>query len=141
MSVEEDKELLCIPGVKKNYAMDFSCLIEICQDVRPSKVPCLPQYYSGVWNYKGTIIPLIDLEEPSRDKERIALIAQCSGHQFGILIQNEPYIVRKGEVEAVEIPGESDNTDVWKIKEMFRDEEHLFSLIDMERTVEELILF
>ena len=138
--METNKELLCIPGKGRNYALEFSCLEEICQEVYPSKVPCLPQYYAGVWNYKGTIIPMVRLEEISRNTESIALIVKCGGHEFGLLVENEPCIVHTGEIEAVEIPGESGVTGIWKIKEMFRNEEQLFSLIDMERTVENLIL-
>lgn len=138
--MEENKELLCIPGNDRNYALEFSRLNEICQGVCPSKVPCLPKHYAGVWNYKGTIIPMVKLEEASRNMERIALIVRCGGHEFGLMVENEPYIVHTDEIEAVEIPGESATTGIWKVKEMFRNEEQLFSLLDMERTVENLIL-
>ncbi len=39
MSENEINEILCFPGSRKNYAVDFSCVVEISYDFKISKIP------------------------------------------------------------------------------------------------------
>ena len=56
-------EILCIPGDKRNYGIELFQVVEICSSLQISKVPCLPDCYAGVCNYKGTITPVVRLWE------------------------------------------------------------------------------
>ena len=62
MTDEPVREVLCIPGNGRKYAVEFSYVEEICKDVVLSAMPCLPEYYAGVCNHKGTIVPVVRLE-------------------------------------------------------------------------------
>ncbi|WP_368296025.1 chemotaxis protein CheW, partial [Enterocloster citroniae] len=62
MTDEPVREVLCIPGNGRKYAVEFSYVEEICKDVVLSAMPCLPGYYAGVCNHKGTIVPVVRLE-------------------------------------------------------------------------------
>ncbi|MFR3751552.1 MAG: hypothetical protein ACLTW9_02910 [Enterocloster sp.] len=53
MADEALKEVLCIPGKRRNYAVEFPYVEEICKDVMISLMPCLPGHFAGVCNYKG----------------------------------------------------------------------------------------
>ena len=47
MSENEINEILCFPGSRKNYAVDFSCVVEISYDFKISKIPCMPRILTG----------------------------------------------------------------------------------------------
>ena len=53
MADEALKEVLCIPGKRRNYAVEFPYVEEICKDVMISLMPCLPEHFAGLCNYKG----------------------------------------------------------------------------------------
>ena len=61
MADEALKEVLCIPGKRRNYAVEFPYVEEICKDVMISLMPCLPEHFAGVCNYKGSIVPVVCL--------------------------------------------------------------------------------
>ena len=65
MNSKSSRELLCITGSEKNYALDLKWIAEIYADVHISPFPCLPPHYIGMYNYKGQIIPVISLEAVS----------------------------------------------------------------------------
>ena len=56
MADEALKEVLCIPGKRRNYAVEFPYVEEICKDVMISLMPCLPEHFAGLCNYKGSIV-------------------------------------------------------------------------------------
>ena len=49
MTDEPVREVLCIPGNGRKYAVEFSYVEEICKDVVLSAMPCLPEYYAEAW--------------------------------------------------------------------------------------------
>lgn len=53
------------------YALDSSRVVEIIPNVSLRKVYQVPDYFAGLFNYRGTIVPVIDLcqlikKQPSR---------------------------------------------------------------------------
>ena len=45
------------------YAMDCQSVVEIVPQVSLKEVPHAPKYVAGLFNYRGTIVPVIDLRE------------------------------------------------------------------------------
>ena len=64
MEAYSSRELLCIPGKNKSYAIETAYVTELCCQIQLSRIPCMPEYYAGVCSYKGNIIPVIKLPEP-----------------------------------------------------------------------------
>ena len=54
---------------KKRACLFFPYIKEICKDLVLSPIPCLPAYFAGGCNYKGTIVPIAHLEEPTLPAE------------------------------------------------------------------------
>ncbi|MCA5959445.1 chemotaxis protein CheW [Blautia sp. RD014234] len=101
MSENEINEILCFPGSRKNYAVDFSCVVEISYDFKISKIPCMPPDFDGVCSYKGAMIPVIRIEGeeslPETDSEEesrvIVVIVKHQKYFLGIRLSKEPYII------------------------------------------------
>jgi chemotaxis-related protein WspB len=43
------------------YAVDASQVVEVIPRVEPRPVPHAPDYFAGVFNYRGAIVPAVDL--------------------------------------------------------------------------------
>ena len=67
MEAYTGKELLCIPGKNKSYAVEIPYITELCIQMQLSLIPCLPDCFAGVCNYKGNIVPVVELEEEKAD--------------------------------------------------------------------------
>jgi len=53
--------LLLFHAADNLYALDISHVIEVIPIVALRKIPHVPAYVAGVFNYRGTIVPVIDL--------------------------------------------------------------------------------
>lgn len=169
MGAYTSKELLCIPGKNKSYAIETEYVTELCTQIQLSCIPCLPGHFAGVCSYKGNIIPVVKLygdgqddEEPGSGKQDdenpvrerqdgetdggrnvendLLLVISCGKYQMGILITGEPYILPAGAAEMVESPAEMGTPGIWAEKEICRNEKEILFVIDMEKSVEGLII-
>lgn len=141
MQIEND-EILCIPGREKHFAIEYPYIQELCSGLKISRFPCLPPSFAGLINYKGNIIPLIILEESKTSgTARLTLIIRGKKHLAGILLDTEPYIVRRGNAPLIEMFPETENISFWKVKGGVKLGEEIFQLIDVEKTVDDLMDF
>ena len=141
MEAYSSRELLCIPGKNKSYAIETAYVTELCCQIQLSRIPCMPEYYAGVCSYKGNIIPVIKLhseEDPGEDS--LLLAVSCGKYQLGILFTGDPYILPAGTAETVESPADMGDSGIWAGKEICSDEKEILFVIDMEKTVEGLII-
>ena len=115
MEAYSSRELLCIPGKNKSYAIETAYVTELCCQIQLSRIPCMPEYYAGVCSYKGNIIPVIKLHSEEDPGEDSLLLA-------------------------VESPADMGDSGIWAGKEICRHEKEILFVIDMEKTVEGLII-
>ena len=47
MEAYTGKELLCIPGKNKSYAVEIPYITELCIQMQLSLIPCLPDCFAG----------------------------------------------------------------------------------------------
>lgn len=143
MECEQREDILCLPGDDKNYALEISSVTEICPDIQVSKMPCLPTHYAGVCNYKGTIIPVVSLMAASHQEETencMMLIVSCGQYQFGIPIWRPPFIINSSAAEKIENPGAFSEEELWSVREIYKKDGELYLRLDLEKTVENLII-
>lgn len=148
MEHKESGEFLCISENGKNYAVEFPYITEICYNVSISRFPCLPEHFLGVYNYKGTMLPVISLEREGQkdventDSKSIIVVISCGKYQMGILLYEEPRIIAADMERIIECPSEEvHNTGIWKEKWIYKEEEGIISVVDMEKTMENLVIF
>jgi chemotaxis-related protein WspB len=82
----------------QGYALDISRVIEVVPAVRLRTIPGVPEYVAGVFCYKGTIVPVLDLNQmlcgapaANRYSTRIILVRYTgqskSEHVLGLLVE------------------------------------------------------
>lgn len=139
MQIESD-EMLCIPGSEKHFAIEYQYIQELCSELKISKFPCLGQSFIGLINYKGSIIPLIALEKcETVGTAWLILIVRGKKHMIGILLKEEPYIINKGDASLINMFPETEGTSFWKEKGGLKIGEKIFRLIDVEKTVNDIV--
>ena len=145
MADEEYTEVLCIPGERRNYAVEFPYVEEICKDIMISLMPCLPEHFAGVCNYKGSIVPVVCPDDSVLGGEQagtrqMVLVLRHHKYYLGILLYQEPCLTRIGVDEQIRGP-EQQVTGLWTEKAYFMWNDSLYSLIDVEKTLETLVIF
>lgn len=145
--MENNREILCIPGEDHNYAVEFTFIKEICSDVLVSKVPCLPEHFAGVFHYRGSIVPVIRLEHEKgiqdHEKRVVILVLEYQKYQLGILLTKEPYMLETEELTMIEMPEQEEEliSDIWIGKAFYQLRDALFSLGDIEKMMNHLVLY
>lgn len=146
MEFGSNREILFISHKGGYFGVEFPYIAEICSDVQISRIPCLPEYFNGVYNYKGTIIPVIGLEESKNQQayerqEEVILVIRHEKFQFGISFDGEPGILALDEAQKMENPEETVFDGIWHVKDMFKQNGQIYSVLDIERTARELVVF
>lgn len=136
MNSKSNRELLCITGREKNYALELKWIAEIYADVHISSFPCLPPHYIGMYNYKGNIIPVIRLEE---DEVRILIIIRCNDCLFAMAVSKEPFIIDQEDVAEIDSLHPDALSGLWAEKALYQMEGALVSLLDIQGSVEKLL--
>ena len=145
MGDEALKAVLCIPGERKHYAVEFPYVEEICKEIMISLMPCLPEHFAGVCNYKGGIVPVVCLDgSVSRGQapgsRQMVLVLRHQKYYLGILLYREPYLTQISGEEQIRGPKQQE-TGLWVEKAYFMWNDSLYSLVDVEKTLEKLIIF
>ncbi|MGP8313419.1 chemotaxis protein CheW [Enterocloster aldenensis] len=143
MQLIDSKTVLCIPGRNRKCAIGFPYIKEICKDLVLSPIPCLPAYFAGVCNYKGTIVPIAYLEEPTHPAEgagqkNIIVILQYQKYSLGILTDQEPFLTELTPENRIKGP-EKPETGLWAEKEYYMCRGGLYFLLDIGKTVKNII--
>lgn len=132
-------EILCVKGSGIHYAIEFDYVEELCQEMKITPVPALPDYYCGMGNYKGKIIPVLRLDD--RKENEITMVIRWNGYLLGVEASAEVFIATRDTVKVIEASQEVDIEHLWKEKLLLQVDDRLYSLIDVERTIESLILY
>ena len=147
MASEKNKTALCLPGRRRKCAVEFPYIEEICKDVVLSPIPCLPEYFAGVCNYKGTIIPVVRLEDAQYGEsgedgnngdegnaKQIVVILKWQKYFLGILSDQEPFLTDLKEENRIRGPEKQEN-GMWVEKAYYMCDGKLYFLMDVEKTV------
>lgn len=161
MTDEPVREVLCIPGNGRKYAVEFSYVEEICKDVVLSAMPCLPGYYAGVCNHKGTIVPVVRLEgcienciegciEPDSPgfpvdsgetfvDRQLVMVIHWKKYYAGILLHGDPYMAQLKAEDRIQGP-EKQEAALLAEKAYYMCGNELYFLLDVEKALENLIV-
>ena len=129
------------------YAIDSSHVIEVIPRVTYREVPYVPKYVAGLFNYRGAIVPVIDLCQlirgtPSKPylSTRVIMVSYPSKDDklqyIGLMAERVIKTINKPEIEFVS-SGIQTNKAAY-LGGMVMDEKGMIQRIDLDRLFAEL---
>ncbi len=146
---EKSKELgfLTFPVGEVNCALSVDCVAELIWDNLITPIPCVPDYYEGVCNWKGNIIPVVSMEaaagnsaEPSAG-QKIIIVVRSSGYECGFSVIGMPRMMNFSEKDAMggEIP--TAFGEILRIKGAYSGEDGPVYVIDEAELLNNLVVY
>lgn len=134
-------DILCIKSKEKIYAVEFQYVREICKDMQISKIPGLPMYYTGVCNYKGIIVPIIQMEDFAMDSSdtSLVLILKLEHYYLGLNVPESLYTTEVGDEQKIKTPDVRSDKSIQVEKGIYSDDGNLITVLDVEVMVNRLI--
>lgn len=143
MKAEKNHEMLCFSDEERMYGVNLSCVKEICYDKSITKVPRLPDYFCGVYNYRGTVIPVAipdGFEKPGPGGERKVLLVLRSGFgMLGVQIYGNPSFHLIPESEHIQ--SRNVENGIWSFGAVYSHGGELIYELDLEKTVRNFMEF
>ena len=123
------------------YALDCSQVAEIIPRVMLRKVHHVPEYVAGLFNYRGAIVPVIDIchliqSKPSRDylSTRIIMVNYVgkdhTKRYLGLMAERVTETLNKPNSELVNTGTQLDEASY--LGEMIMDDQRMIQLIRLE---------
>ncbi|MDR3349661.1 MAG: chemotaxis protein CheW [Acidaminococcales bacterium] len=105
--VREEIQLVVFKLAMEEYAIDIGHVSEIRKMLAITRVPKTPEYYLGVMNLRGSVLPVIDLKKrlslPSTAKTEDSriIILSVDDISFGVTVDavSEVSIIDKADIE------------------------------------------
>ncbi len=135
---------------KGRFSFELDNVKELVRDLRVTKVPCLPEYYEGVCNWKGNIIPIVSLRRagglaPLQDKDNVMqaliLVTKAAGLECGFLIETEPQILNVFSDRQVEGELPDKNSSVLTVGKIFEGEDKIVAVINLEESLGKMVVY
>ena len=128
------------------YALDTSQVIEVLPMVLLRKIQQVPDYVAGVFNYRGSIVPVIDLCHliqgtacRSRFSTRIIMVNHTTKdgkvHHLGLMAERVTETLSRPDLERKNVERV---TNVSYLGEMFMDEKGMIQLVHWEHLITEV---
>lgn len=93
-NVEAENQFLSFYIGEEEYAVEVLLVQEIIRYNKPTRIPNAPSVVAGVINFRGKVIPIIEMREkfqlPSRDYDAftIIIVLQVDGKTMGMLVDS-----------------------------------------------------
>ena len=127
------------------YGINCEKIREICPLVKLEKIPHAPNYFAGLFKYRGAIVPVIDLRRLVQDEPcdirlstRIILVdfqeKDGTGYIVGFMAERVTETVRR-DMEAFVSSGINLNGTSF-LGGIMMENEHMVQLIDLDRLPE-----
>jgi purine-binding chemotaxis protein CheW len=105
--VRDEIQLVVFKLATEEYAIDIGHVSEIRKMMPITRVPKTPEYYLGVMNLRGSVLPVIDLKQrldlPNTQKTEDSriIILRVDDIPFGVTVDavSEVSIIEKADIE------------------------------------------
>lgn len=138
-SAGEELEVLTFTIGPEEYAIPIDSVVEIVTPGEITRVPNTPRNISGIISLRGTIVAILDVrgklghEPVAPDLDTRIVVVRDSGASAGFIVDKVLRVVKVGagelEIEPVASPAARND----KIKGVFRREDSLSILLDIDR--------
>lgn len=138
-----DKQYVIFKLDKEEYAIDINNVNEISEYVECTKVPNSPSFISGIINYRGSVVPIVNLREKfelpfSEVNENTRIIVfVMKGKQIGILVDDASQVITINDKNIEEAPSIIVDAEEKFISGIGKVENRMIIILDMENLLNE----
>lgn len=140
-----EKELLCFSANDVTYAVEMEAVVEIYSSISVWQIPCLPDVFRGIYNYKGEFISILSLEKDRREESdgpgetgrQIVILVNSGEYLFGIQTESELWMCKVKEEDAAEV-SEVRQEDCWCEKQIYKVDLEIVHLLDLKLSAREV---
>lgn len=143
----EELDFLCIRTADAVYGLELSCVMEIVWGNRITPVPCIPDYYEGICNWKGTIIPVASFARASGEEcrksgeEPVIIITRSEGLECGFLVWKEPEIMHVKAEDRLTGDAPDRKGEVLKLLASYSCDNQVIYVVDLGETLRNMVVF
>ncbi|WP_448379407.1 chemotaxis protein CheW [Fervidobacterium sp.] len=123
------------------YAVPVTSVREIVNLSKVTKVPLTPEYFEGIMNLRGEVLPVIKLRKllqmPSEnlESEKVVILTN-DGMSFGIIVDKTWQVLHVNEKEEQEATTESQF-----VSKIIRKDDNIYLVLDLENLFRNTVLF
>ncbi|MCX2716189.1 chemotaxis protein CheW [Helicobacter sp. MIT 21-1697] len=135
--IEETLHIICFMIGNEEYAVPILNIKEIVKPIEYTRVPAVPDYVLGVFNLRGTVLPLINmrlkfgLSAIKQDADTRYLIINQQDEMIGFMIDKLTGAVRIPQSDIEPIP-ESFNENQNLLRGIGKREDRLITILRVE---------
>lgn len=148
--MDESKErlpLMVVSDGNIHVGMELDHVMELIRDVRITPWPCVPEYYEGICNWKGKLVPVVSLQRAGNLPERegtgsgVVIVMKSGELECGFLIGNEPGIIDVDQADRMEGEIPDKLGGLLKVSRVYRDGGRIIPVLDIPETLKSLIVY
>ncbi|MGI5871865.1 MAG: chemotaxis protein CheW [Bacillota bacterium] len=136
---ENEIQLLVFNVDGEEFGVDVLLVQEIIRYVKPTKIPNAPRAVKGVINFRGEVIPILDVRErfnlPTReyDEFTVIVVVEYNGKSLGLIVDQVSDNVSLAAKDIQLVPDFSGDEKTAYLKGMGKLEKRLILLLDVEK--------
>lgn len=139
-----EKQFVVFKLDEEEYGIDIMNVKEIGTYQEPVKVPNCPNFIEGIVNYRGDVIPIVNLKkrfnlnELNINKNTRLIIINVSDKQVGFVVDEASQTVILNEEDIEKTPDIITSVDSEYITGVGKKEDRLILLINLEKVLTEV---
>lgn len=137
-----EQELLCVQIRGLCFGIAVEAVAEILKNPAVSGMPWLPEYYLGVCNWNGEILPVAELDRlvSGRTSEgavrnHVVIVIRDGQYVCGLQTDAPPFIMRVSEEDRLEGEGSEVSYSGCRVKGLYRADGKTVALVDVKETL------
>lgn len=139
----DEKQYIMFQINKEFYGIDISCVNNIIQMCKITRVPMAPDYFKGIINLRGQIIPVVSIrkrmnleDDVITNDSRIIILNLDNDELMGIVVDSVKEVVTLSNDE-IEEPSPLLQTEESFISGVGRRKDELISIFEVESILED----
>lgn len=138
-----EKQFVVFKLDKEEYGIDIMNVKEIGPYEEPVKIPKTPNFIEGIVNYRGEVIPIInlkkrfDLDDLKVTKNTRVIVINLNDKQIGFLVDEASQTLRLSDEEIEKAPEIVTGIERKYITGVGKKKNRLILLIDLEKVLTE----
>ncbi len=143
----ERLSLMVVSDGRIHVGLELDHVMELIRDVSITHLPCVPEYYEGICNWKGKLIPVVSLQRvgelPAAEGpgSGVVIIVRSGELECGLMIGNEPGIVYVNPEDRMDGEFPEKLGGLLAVGKVYAEGQRIIPVLDIPETLEHLVVY